>query len=90
MSVQTSSILEVLNISTLAEINVSDLFQFIFENLESVADSKKMLAGLLLRVQAKAFEYAAELEKKDVPPQVIKDTGIFVEKELNVRRVMEF
>ena len=55
------------------------------KNLQVVADSKKMLAGLLLKVQAKAFEYAAELEKEAVPPQMLRDTAYFLEKELNVR-----
>ena len=55
------------------------------KNLEVVADSKKMLAGLLLKVQLKAHEYAAELEKKEIHPQVLRDTANFLEKELNVR-----
>jgi len=55
------------------------------ENLEAVADSKKMLAGVLLKVQSKAFEYAAELEKKEIHPQLLRDTANFLEKELNVR-----
>ena len=55
------------------------------KNLEVVADSKKMLAGLLLKVQSKAYEYAAELEKKEIHPQILRDTANFLEKELNVR-----
>lgn len=55
------------------------------KNLEDVANSKKMLAGILLKVQNKAFEYSAELEMKEVPAQVLRDTADFLEKELNVR-----
>jgi len=54
-------------------------------NLEAVANSKKMLAGLLLKVQSEAFEYAAELEKKEIPPKTLKDASHFLEKELNAR-----
>ncbi len=55
------------------------------QNLETVASSKKMLAGLLLKVQAKAFEYAATLETEEIHPQVLRETANFLEKELNVR-----
>ncbi len=55
------------------------------KNLEAVANSKKMLAGLLLKVQSKAFEYAAALEMEEIHPQVLMDITHFLEKDLNVR-----
>jgi hypothetical protein len=55
------------------------------KNLEAVANSKKMLAGILLKVQAKAFAHATKLEKKEIHPQMLRDTANFLEKELNVR-----
>ncbi|MEM1260653.1 MAG: DUF4301 family protein, partial [Bacteroidota bacterium] len=54
-------------------------------NLEAVANSKKMLAGLLLKIQSKAFTYAAALEKNEIHPQVLRDAAHFLEQRLNVR-----
>lgn len=59
-------------------------------NLEAVANSKKMLAGLLLKVQSKAFAYAAALEHNEVLPQALSDTAHFLEKDLNVRLPSEY
>ncbi|KQC30917.1 DUF4301 family protein [Flagellimonas eckloniae] len=55
------------------------------ENLETVANSKKMLAGVLLKAQTKAFEYAKTLESDSVSSQQIEEIKIFLENELNVR-----
>lgn len=55
------------------------------KNLEEVANSKKMLAGLLLKVQAKAFEFAAELEANDISAAKLIEIKIFLIDELNVR-----
>ncbi|NQZ44217.1 MAG: DUF4301 family protein [Flavobacteriaceae bacterium] len=51
-------------------------------NLQQVADSKKMLAGLLLRTQEKAFDYARALENETADVVEVKR---FLETELNVR-----
>ncbi|NNL08955.1 MAG: DUF4301 family protein [Croceitalea sp.] len=59
-------------------------------NLEAVSDSKKMLAGLLLRVQTKAFEYAVQLTNDKITPELISNSKSFLEKELNVRFAQNF
>ncbi|QWX83280.1 DUF4301 family protein [Cellulophaga sp. HaHaR_3_176] len=54
--------------------------------LNEVSDSKKVLAGLLLKVQQKAFSYAALLEKgSDVNTQSISEIKEFLENELNAK-----
>ncbi len=56
------------------------------EFINTVADSKKVLAGLLLKVQEKAFKYAAILdENKDLEEGLISEIQVFVEKGLNVK-----
>ncbi|RYC52081.1 DUF4301 family protein [Flagellimonas olearia] len=55
------------------------------KNLEKVANSKKMLAGVLRKVQAKAFDYARLLEEDKVSPEKSDEIKSFLEKELNVR-----
>lgn len=55
------------------------------KNLEAVTNSKKMLGGLLLKVQQKAFEYARKLEAGEVSVSLLKEAKEFVEDELNAR-----
>ncbi|UII74528.1 DUF4301 family protein [Flagellimonas sp. HMM57] len=55
------------------------------DNLQEVADSKKMLAGVLTRVQAKAFEYAKMLEHNSISNEQLDEIKIFLENKLNVR-----
>ena len=55
------------------------------ENADFVTNSKKVLAGVLLRVQQKAFKYAALLDTDRVIEKDLKDIKIFLEEELNVR-----
>jgi hypothetical protein len=55
------------------------------KNLEKVANSKKMLAGVLRKVQAKAFDYARLLEDNEVSPEKSDEIKSFLERELNVR-----
>lgn len=54
------------------------------ENLEAVCNSKKMLAGVLLKVQTKAFAYAKLLEQ-EVSEEKLREIEEFLEKDLNVR-----
>ncbi len=54
-------------------------------NLNAVADSKKMLAGVLLKVQQKAFTFAKALEEEEVTSHLLKNVKGFLEQELNVR-----
>ncbi|MEE9362554.1 MAG: DUF4301 family protein [Cellulophaga sp.] len=55
----------------------------------AVADSKKVLAGHLLNVQAMAFKFAASLEDETVPVN-ISEIRAFVEGCLNVRLSIDF
>jgi hypothetical protein len=54
-------------------------------NLEAVANSKKMLAGVLKKVQDKAFGYAKMLDGNDTPIDKLDEIKSFLEKDLNVR-----
>src|SRR5690606_10905160 len=53
-------------------------------NLEEVANSKKMLAGVLKKVQDRAFGYARLLEGGDLTPAQAEEIRTFMEKSLNV------
>ncbi len=55
------------------------------KNLETVSNSKKMLAGVLKKVQDKAFAYAKLLEESDVSVEKADEIKAFLEKDLNVR-----
>lgn len=54
------------------------------KNLETVSNSKKMLAGVLKKVQDKAFAYAKLLEG-DISIEKSDEIKAFLEKDLNVR-----
>lgn len=60
------------------------------ENLKTVANSKKMLAGVLLKAQSKAFEYAKALDANNISSKQIGEIKAFLEKELNVRFVENY
>ena len=55
------------------------------KNLEAVANSKKMLAGVLKKVQDKAFAYAKSMEEGDISVEKAEEIKAFLEKDLNVR-----
>lgn len=55
------------------------------EHIETIANSKKMLAGFLLKVQNKAFKYASILDNNDVDDDLINEIRLFLKEELNVR-----
>ncbi|WP_350286428.1 DUF4301 family protein [uncultured Croceitalea sp.] len=54
-------------------------------NLEAVANSKKSLAGLLLKMQASTFEYARLLDTETVSSEKLEEVKSFLEQQLNVR-----
>ena len=54
------------------------------EKLEVVGNSKKMLAGLLLRLQEKAFSFARSLEEQALESAELEEIADFLEKDLNV------
>ncbi len=55
------------------------------KNLEAVAGSKKMLAGLLLKVQQSAFEFARALEDNEASEETLHHIAQFLEEHLNVK-----
>ncbi len=52
---------------------------------DEVVDNKKVLAGVLLKVQEKAFGYAEWLEKDDLTTDRAEEIKNFLQSELNVR-----
>ncbi len=57
---------------------------------DDLTKSKKMLAGLLLKVQEKAFKYARILDSDDLSANVMTEIKEFLENELNVRYVDKY
>lgn len=55
------------------------------ENAETVTHSKKVLAGVLLKVQQKAFIYAKLLESHQVGESHLNEIKLFLREKLNVR-----
>lgn len=55
------------------------------ENLNEVANSKKMLAGVLLKAQVKAFGYAKTIVDGRISEKEAQEIKGFLEQELNVR-----
>ena len=55
------------------------------KNTEKAANSKKILAGVLLQVQQKVFLYAKLLDAHSVGDKQRDEIKLFLEKELNVR-----
>lgn len=53
--------------------------------LETIANSKKVLAGLLLKVQERVFYFARLLESETISVELLFEVKKFLETELNVR-----
>ena len=62
----------------------------VMKDAKAVADSKKVLAGVLLREQCKAFDYAALLDTGDVSDEKIEEIKNFLSANLNVRFSNDF
>ncbi len=60
------------------------------EVVDQVSTSKKVLAGLLLKLQEKAFAYAALLDKDEETSDEVMEIKSFLEDQLNVRFVPNF
>ncbi len=58
--------------------------------LKAISDSKKVLAGLLLKVQEKAFHLAEMLDQEPSVAEVLVEAKQFLQDELNVRFSDEF
>jgi hypothetical protein len=57
------------------------------EYAESAAEQKKMLAGKLLAVQEKVFEYLHQLKSKKVTGETISEIKSFLWNELNIKEI---
>jgi len=57
---------------------------------DGLATSKKVLAGLLLEVQQKAFAYADQLDRNDITGEQLHEIKTFLENDLNVRFLDSF
>ncbi|MGB5821762.1 MAG: DUF4301 family protein [Saonia sp.] len=55
------------------------------EFVDKVADSKKLLAGLLLKIQDEVFRYADLLDKNNMTAEELNHMKLFLEDKLNVR-----
>jgi len=62
----------------------------VMEDAKAVADSKKVLAGVLIREQEKAFMYAEQLDKGEIADERIAEIKTFLNDNLNVRFSNEF
>tara|TARA_R110002051_G_scaffold143507_2_gene216411 strand:+ start:2067 stop:3605 length:1539 start_codon:yes stop_codon:yes gene_type:complete len=62
----------------------------VMKDAKAVADSKKVLAGVLLKEQEKAFEYAALLDKGRIDDALIEEIRNFLVTNLNVRFSVDF
>ncbi|UCD61259.1 MAG: DUF4301 family protein [Flavobacteriaceae bacterium] len=60
------------------------------EHEAELAISKKILAGLLLEVQQKAFAYADQLDRNDITGEQLHEIRTFLENDLNVRFLESF
>ena len=60
------------------------------EHEAELAFCKKVLAGLLLEVQQKAFAYADQLDRNDITGEQLHEIKIFLENDLNVRFLDSF
>jgi hypothetical protein len=59
-------------------------------NAEEIAFNKEVLAGLLIQLQQKLFEYAASLEGGELQAEDLTEIQEFLHRELNVRFVENF
>jgi len=57
---------------------------------DELAKSKKVLAGLLLKVQEKAFKYAGKIDADNLTADVMIEIKEFLENDLNVRFVDKY
>src|SRR5690554_1263014 len=62
--------------------NIDNVVVFKYEN--DLSRYKKMLAGILIEIQAKAFSYLENLEKKDVSEADLVGIAMFLTKKMNV------
>ena len=62
----------------------------VMKDAKAVADSKKVLAGILLKVQQKAFDYAGQLDRGDLSDANISKIKAFLNEHLNVRFAKNF
>jgi len=54
-------------------------------NIEEVANSKKVLAGLLIKLQATVFDCAKKIESNNLTANQLTEMKLFLENEMNVK-----
>ncbi|MGC1472275.1 MAG: DUF4301 family protein [Psychroserpens sp.] len=83
-------------IENLNELNADIIFIKNIDNVVTykykaeVAKHKKILAGLLIKIQEQAFNYLKDLDKKDVSEEKLKEIAMFLEKDMHVKMSAEF
>ena len=68
--------------------NIDNIVVFKYEN--HVCEYKKMLAGILLDIQAQSFEFLEELERNDISEERLISIANFLTQKLNVVISLEF
>jgi hypothetical protein len=68
--------------------NIDNVVVFKYEN--EVSEYKKMLAGILINVQTKAFQYLEKLENKHISESEIIEIANFISHKMNVVITSEF
>jgi uncharacterized protein DUF4301 len=68
--------------------NIDNVAVFNFE--EEVGQYKKMLAGILLKIQEQAFKYQKDLDNKDVNEEELIKIAQFLSNEMNITISSEF
>ncbi|WP_405293956.1 DUF4301 family protein [Algibacter sp. Ld11] len=62
----------------------------VFENNKKVSEYKKMLAGVLIEVQERAFKFLEELDKDEVSEAELLAIAMYVSKKMNVSLIDDF
>lgn len=68
--------------------NIDNVAVFNFE--EEVGQYKKMLAGILLKIQEQAFKYQKDLDNKDVNEEELINIALFLSNKMNITISSEF
>jgi hypothetical protein len=57
---------------------------------KEIEENKKMLAGILLKIQAQAFQYQKDLEKRNISREALLNIAEFLSQKMNVKISSEF
>ncbi|WP_411767195.1 DUF4301 family protein [Winogradskyella sp. A3E31] len=62
----------------------------VYKYKDEVAKYKKVLAGILLEVQKKAFQYLNQLDEQNISDETLEEISSFLQSELNVRLTRDY